>query len=278
MLAAFRAEYTCGEGPSTPFYLQTSPEFAMKRLLASDVGSIFQITKAFRNGEVGRHHNPEFTLLEWYRVGFDLSALQDEVAELLLRLATIFDFELSVQRSSYLELFQGHLGLHPLDSDLGDFSDLALERGLCDASALCGNDRALWLDFLFSCLIQPAMSQDCLLMVNRYPALLPSLARRSTDDPRWVERVELFINGLELGNGFHELTDPVEQESRFRADLDYRARLGFALPDLDDRLLAALANGLPNCSGIAIGLDRLLMVLLRAQRIEEVLSFSFEDA
>ncbi len=279
MLSGFRTEYALTEGRgSTPLYLQTSPEFAMKRLLASGMGSIFQISKAFRNGEVGRHHNPEFTLLEWYRVGSDLHDLQEEVASLIRRLAAIFGFSMSVEYVTYLEAFQKHLDLHPLDASLSDMSALAASRGLGDAETICGDDRGYWLDFLFSCLIQPILKSNCLTMVSRYPAILPSLAKKSADDTRWVERVELFMGGMELGNGFHELTDPIEQEARFRMDLAARARLGMTLPAIDDRLIDALTFGLPDCSGIAIGLDRLLMVLTGAKSIDEVLAFSFERA
>lgn len=279
MLSGFRTDYALTEGRgSTPLYLQTSPEFAMKRLLASGMGSIFQISKAFRNGEVGRHHNPEFTLLEWYRIGFDLQGLQGEVATLIRRLAAIFGFSMSVEYVTYLEVFQKYLDLHPLDANLSDMSALAASRGLGDAETICGDDRGYWLDFLFSCLIQPKFKRNCLTMVSRYPAILPSLAKKSEDDARWVERVELFMGGIELGNGFHELTDPIEQEARFRMDLAARTRLGMTLPEIDDRLLDALKFGLPECSGIAIGLDRLLMVLTSVKSIEDVLAFSFERA
>lgn len=250
----------------------------MKRLLASGVGSIFQISKAFRNGEVGRHHNPEFTLLEWYRVGFDLDALQAEIEHLLMQLAQAFERQVTVERTTYCEIFERHLGLHPLDASIDAFGVRAEASGFHDAQALCGRNRGHWLDFLFSCLIQPKLPPECLTMVSRYPAILPSLARKTGDDPRWVERVELFLGGMELGNGFHELIDPVEQEARFLSDLEVRKAEGLNAPELDDRLLDALRFGLPDCSGIAIGLDRLLMVLIGKSRIEEVLSFPFQQA
>jgi len=279
LLAAFESRYeAAGHNAYRPLYLQTSPEFAMKRLLASGVGSIFQITKAFRNGEVGRHHNPEFTLLEWYREGFNLDALQDEVELLLTRLAQAFRRQISVERTTYCEVFERFLGLHPLDASLDALRLKAEESGLYDAQSLCGENRGHWLDFLFSCLIQPNLPATSLTMVSRYPALLPSLARRVQDDPRWVERVELFLGGMELGNGFHELIDPVEQEARFLSDLEVRTREGLKSPELDDRLLDALRLGLPDCSGIAVGLDRLLMVLTAANRIEDVLAFPFHRA
>lgn len=279
LLAAFESRYeVAGQSGYPPLYLQTSPEFAMKRLLASGVGSIFQITKAFRNGEVGRHHNPEFTLLEWYRVGFTLDDLQDEVELLLIQLARAFKLDISVERTTYCKLFERYLGLHPLDVPLDALRLSAEKNGLHDAQSICGNNRGHWLDFLFSCLVQPELPVDVLFMVSRYPALLPSLARKAEDDPRWVERVEVFLGGMELGNGFHELIDPLEQEARFLSDLETRQREGLSSPEMDDRLLDALRLGLPECSGIAIGLDRLLMVFTAASRIEDVLAFPFHRA
>ena len=280
MLAVFQSRYEPAgvETPHRPLYLQTSPEFAMKRLLASGVGSMFQITKAFRNGEVGRHHNPEFTLLEWYRVGFDLEDLQDEIEMLLVAIAEAFGLKFSVARTTYCALFEKHLGVHPLDASLDMLAGLADSAGLDDAPLLCGDNRGLWLDFLFSCLIQPALPVNCLTQVSRYPAILPSLARKVPDDERWVERVELFLGGMELGNGFYELTDPIEQEQRFRSDLEVRQREGLELPELDERLLAALRLGVPDCAGMAIGLDRLLMILLGASSIDDVLAFPIHRA
>ncbi|MEN9682071.1 MAG: hypothetical protein RLZZ627_1964 [Pseudomonadota bacterium] len=276
MLDPFVCFYdAAGHAAKLPLYLQTSPEFAMKRLLASGVGSIFQITKAFRNGEVGRHHNPEFTLLEWYRVGFDLETLQNEVEALFCRVAGAFEFQFAVERTTYCEIFEKYLGLHPLESSIDAMRQRAEGEGLTDAEAICGANRVHWLDFLFSCLIQPKLPPECLTMVSRYPELLPSLARKAQDDARWVERVELFLGGMELGNGFHELTDPCEQEQRFIKDLEVRKLEGLTMQAMDERLIEALRLGLPDCSGIAVGLDRLLMVMTRSSRIEDVLAFPF---
>jgi lysyl-tRNA synthetase class 2 len=211
-------------------------------------------------------------------VGFDLELLQIEVEALLRHLALSFGREISVSKATYSDLFIDFLGLHPLDASLEEMARLAEARGLPDAKTLCGEERIHWLDFLFSCLIQPQLTPDCLVMVSRYPAILPSLARASLDDPRWVERVELFWGGMELGNGFHELTDPSEQEFRFKQDLAIRNHLGLDLPSMDERLLDALRYGMDNCAGIAIGLDRLLMVLMGVESIGEVLAFPFERA
>jgi elongation factor P--(R)-beta-lysine ligase len=258
-------------------FLQTSPEFAMKRLLAAGSGSIFQICKAFRNGESGRFHNPEFTLLEWYRVGFNLSHLMDEVDELI---ALLFDQNplQTTQKVSYQALFQQHTGLNPLVFSYQDYAEYAHDSGLIDAKALCGHDHVVWLDFIFSHQIQPHLGKNALCMVHGYPACMSSLARINHDNPLITDRVELFINGVELGNGYYELSDAKEQERRF--DKEIAIRQGNKRPNVvkDERLLAALELGLPDCSGIAIGLDRILMLLSNSPTIDGVLAFSISKA
>ena len=267
-----------GARPGPKLYLQTSPEFAMKRLLAAGSGSIYQICKAFRNEEAGRHHNPEFTLLEWYRVGYSLLDLIDEIEALFDELC---DEDLPLQaaeRFAYADIFERHVGADPLTATPAEFAARARSLGLPEAEALCGEDRSIWLDLLFSHVVQPQLGRGRASFVHDYPACLPSLARKRPDDPRVVERVEVFLGGLELGNGFHELADADEQEERFERDLALRRRQGLPLPPKDGRLLAALRAGLPDCSGVAIGLDRLLMLLARADSIGEVLAFPIERA
>ena len=259
-------------------YLQTSPEFAMKRLMAAGAGSIYQITKAFRRKESGRFHNPEFTLLEWYRLGFDLDDLCADVVALLKCLASQFGYPLQLEEVRYLELFQRTIGLHPLEASIRDFSRLAAAQGLEGADALCGEQRAHWLDFLFSSLVQPTFLEGTLTLVRHYPAILPSLARTVPDQPQWVERVEVFLGAVELGNGFHELGDADEQRQRFFADQQARRASGAAPVEMDGRLIEALEAGLPNCSGLALGLDRLLMRFCQQPSIESTLSFSFDRA
>lgn len=260
-------------------FLQTSPEFSMKRLLAAGSGSIYQICKAFRNGEAGRFHNPEFTMLEWYRVGFDLTQLMDEIAELILSLFAAEQVKLeSVQRVSYQAIFQQHTRLNALVFSYADYCAYALSHDVSEAVSLCEHDHALWLDFLFSHCVQPHLNNDNLYMVYGYPACQSSLARINADNPLITDRVELFINGVELGNGFYELTDAVEQNQRFDDEITTRQQK--KLPDVvkDERLIAALKTGLPECSGIAIGLDRLLMLLSKSTSIDDVLSFSIHRA
>lgn len=262
-----------GAAEGERLYLQTSPEFAMKRLLAAGSGSIYQICKAFRNEESGRYHNPEFTLLEWYRVGFDLPQLIDEV-DALLREICGEDLRLEAsERHSYRELFYEHVGADPVSASFKKLAECSKLQDLPEAEALCGDDRALWLDLLFSHLVQPRLGRGRIAFVYDFPACLPSLARKKPGDPLVVERVEVFLEGLELGNGFHELADAVDQEERFDRDLAVRRAGGLAVPTKDQRLLAALKSGLPDCSGIALGLDRLLMIMMRADSIDDVLAF-----
>lgn len=271
-LAFFTSTY---ETPphSQPLFLQTSPEFAMKRLLAAGSGSIYQICKAFRNGEVGRFHNPEFTLLEWYRVNFDLAQLMSEVETLF---DVLFGGKLNTpQRVSYQTVFEQFTGLNALIFSLEDYSTFAKQENLPDAISICGESHALWLDFLFSFCVQPHLGKDALCLVYGYPACQSSLARLNAENPLITERVEVFINGIELGNGFHELTDAKEQNRRFDAEIQTRQRENLPAAVKDERLLAALENGLPDCSGIALGLDRLLMVLADSPAIADVLSFEF---
>ncbi|MGX2030206.1 EF-P lysine aminoacylase EpmA [Methylocaldum gracile] len=267
-----------GSSEGEQLYLQTSPEFAMKRLLAAGSGSIYQICKAFRNEESGRHHNPEFTLLEWYRVGFDLAELIDEIDALLAEICRDHLILAASERFSYRELFREHVGVDPLSASFEELAERSRVRGLPEAEALCGRDRSLWLDLLFSHLVQPRLGRGRITFVYDFPAFLPSLARKKPDDPLVVERVEIFLEGLELGNGFHELADAVEQEERFDRDLVIREENGLPLPAKDERLLAALRSGLPDCSGIALGLDRLLMIRMRAESIGDVLAFPTAQA
>ncbi|MDP2901781.1 MAG: EF-P lysine aminoacylase EpmA [Methylovulum sp.] len=258
-------------------FLQTSPEFAMKRLLAAGSGSIYQICKAFRNGESGRFHNPEFTLLEWYRVGYDLPQLMDEIDELLALLFAGSGLD-STQRISYQAVFQHHTGLDPLLFSYQEYCAYAFNNHIPDAIGLCGHDQVLWLDFIFSHNVQPHLGANALCMVYGYPACQSSLARLNEHNPKVAERVELFINGIELGNGFYELTDAIEQDRRFNGEISIRQQRQLPLSIKDNRLIAALSAGLPDCSGIAIGLDRLLMLLSGSAAINDVLAFPVDRA
>ena len=248
-------------------YLQTSPEFAMKRLLAAGSGSIFQICHAFRQGEAGRRHHPEFSLLEWYRVGYDYRRLMDEM-ELLI--TTLNLKQCRFDRITYHDLFARHLNV---DLEAIDLDSL---RRLCDERVAGSNSGDLdfdqCLDLLLGMAIAPSL--EGYQFVYDYPVSQAALARRKTGDARVAERFELFYDGLELANGFSELVDADEQRTRFEQDNALRRRRQLPQYELDENLLAALAAGLPECAGVALGLDRLLMVLLDLDSIEQVLTFT----
>lgn len=259
-------------------YLQTSPEFAMKRLLAAGSGSIFQLCKAFRNGESGRFHNPEFTILEWYRIGFSLNELMDEVAELLFELLDFQSVNKVAEKTTYVELFEKHTGLSPLVFCQKSYQQYADNNGIKDAVSLCGSDHSMWLDFIFSFKIQPALSDSTLIMVYQYPAIQSSLARLNPDDSRVADRFEVFINGVEVGNGFFELADAVEQEKRFDEENQIRKMKGLEEVDKDRLFLGALNSGLPDCSGVALGIDRLLLIKENMKSLSDVMAFPIERA
>ncbi|MGR9086012.1 MAG: EF-P lysine aminoacylase EpmA [Gammaproteobacteria bacterium] len=276
-LAFFSTEFLWPPKRHTLF-LQTSPEFAMKRLLASNSGSIYQICKAFRNSEVGRYHNPEFTLLEWYRVGFDLPRVMEDCENLILRLFEGHRDLGGTVKISYQEAFRQYTGLNALEFSHADYCAYAKENHIPEAAKICGREHSTWLDFLFSSRVQPHLGENALCMVYGYPACHSSLARTNADDPRIADRVELFIDGIELGNGFYELTDPAEQSRRFAEELTIRKQRRLPIVPIDTRLIAALESGLPECSGMAIGLDRLQMVLCRLNSIDDVLGFPVHRA
>ncbi len=281
--------HACGTEPQLDFFttifefakpeklfLQTSPEFAMKRLLAAGSGSIYQICKAFRNNEVGRFHNPEFTILEWYRVGFDLNDLMDEVEALFAELSE-YKFE-SPKRIFYAEIFEHYTGLNALVFSFETYSAFAIQHEIEEVITFCGKNHAIWLDYLFSFFVQPHLGENGLCLIYGYPACQSALARLNQDNSLVADRFEVFLNGIELGNGFYELSDSIEQNRRFNNEIQLREREDLPKVVKDKRLLAALKSGLPDCSGIAIGLDRLLMTLVEAETISDVLSFDIESA
>ncbi len=262
-----------GEISGSNLYLQTSPEFSMKRLLAAGSGSIFQICKAFRNGEVGRLHNPEFTILEWYRVNFTLDDLMDDVSDFLNTvLASKLPSKVEV-RYSYSNIFLKYCGIDPLLAKISEYIECALRNKLIEAPSICGDNITLWQEFLFSHLVQPNLAFDRCVFVYGFPRNQAALARINPLNPKIVDRFEVFYRGVELANGFHELSDVGEQIRRFDDDLFRRVELDKAVPNKDLRYLSALRSGLPECAGVAIGLDRLLMLVVGAASIEDVLAF-----
>ncbi len=262
-----------GYAQGLPLYLQTSPEYAMKRLLAAGSGCIYQIGRAFRNEENGRHHNPEFTMLEWYRVGFDEHDLMDEMDELIqLVLATQ-----PAVRFSYQQAFIQHLNIDPLQATLEELKEIASAEGFADIAQV-ETDRDVLLQLLFCMVIEPRIGQESPCFVYDFPASQAALAKLNQDDPRVAGRFELYFKGKELANGFNELTDAREQRARFEADNAKRATKGLAPVELDEHFLAALETGLPDCAGVALGIDRLVMLACEKSHIKEVLSFDVERA
>ncbi len=258
-------------------YWQTSPEFAMKRLLAAGSGAIYQICPVFRDEERGRLHNPEFTLLEWYRPGWDEWRLMEEVDDLLRCVCTGRRTLAPAHHVSYAQAFLRHAGLDPHTAQPADCRqvlqahDLSWPDGLPEA-------RDIWLDLLMSHLVGPRLGRQGPCFVYDYPASQAALARLKPGQPAVAARFELYLDGIELANGFHELADADEQRRRFEADNRARAAQGLPQIPLDQHLLAALAHGLPDCAGVAVGVDRLIMLALGCERLDEVLAFSIERA
>ena len=251
-------------------FLHTSPEFAMKRLLAAGVGDCWQMARVFRGGERGRRHNPEFTLLEWYRTGWTAEALMDEVVALLAHLARGHREVGTTRRLTYRQAVLNHAGVDPFTAPPD-----ALARALDSAGVPApeGLDRDACLDLILGAVVEPALDPDQPTLIHDFPASQAALARIRPGDPPVAERFELFFAGMELANGFRELTDPGEQAARFEADLEARRARGLPLPPVDERFLAALRSGLPECSGVALGFDRLVMAVAGAASIDEVLAF-----
>jgi elongation factor P--(R)-beta-lysine ligase len=261
-------------GLAAPLHLHTSPEYAMKRLLAAGSGDIYQLCHVVRGAESGRLHNPEFTLIEWYRLGFSLDRLMDEVeslVRLLLGEATTAAHARS-ERLSYREAFLRELAIDPLTASEETLAAAADSLGFRAAAARPAR-RDEWLELLMGVHVGPRLGRAGLTFVYGYPASQAALARLDPSDRRIAERFELYCEGLELANGFHELASVDEQRSRFEADNAERRRAGLAVAPLDERLLAALAAGLPDCAGVALGFDRTLMLAVGAQHIDEVLPF-----
>ena len=257
-----------GQADGLALYLQTSPEFHMKRLLAAGFGAIYQIAKAYRNEEAGRLHNPEFTMLEWYRPGFDHHALMDEMADLLQLVLAVAP----PSRMTYQQAFLETLNVCPLSASLEALRRAGLGLGADD---LLNTEphRDTILQLLFALGVEPRIGQEVPCFVYDFPASQAALACINPQDSRVAERFEVYFKGIELANGFHELTDADEQRLRFELDNQTRAELGLNERPLDEYLLAALAHGLPQCAGVALGVDRLVMLAQGAERLEQVIAF-----
>ena len=254
-------------------YLQSSPESAMKRLLAAGSGPIYQICKAFRKGESGPRHNPELTLLEWYRPGFDHHQLMDEVEALLEEVLEVG----AAERVGFGSLFERHVGIDPHRATLADLAEKGRELlgPVGEAQSLHIED---WLSLLMARVVEPELGMVSPVFVYDYPTPLAALARIRNQEPPVAERFEVYFRGVELANGYHEIVEPARLRARFEQERVRRRELGREPVELDERLLQALEHGLPECSGVALGVDRLIMLAVGAASIREVIDFPFESA
>tara|TARA_R110000744_G_scaffold71409_3_gene143929 strand:- start:5108 stop:6067 length:960 start_codon:yes stop_codon:yes gene_type:complete len=277
-LDAFTTQYRFSEAShcdeSVALYAQTSPEFAMKRLLASGYGCCYQICKAFRHEQHGRYHNPEFSILEWYRLGFDHFRLMDELAELLNLVLGCQQ----VDRISYQALFIREVGIDPLVTSKAELISLIASHDKLSDWLEREEDVDTLLQFVMAELIEPRIGQELPCFVYHFPASQASLAKISVNDPRVAERFECYFKGIELANGFHELTDAEQQKSRFEQDNEARTKLGKIEQDIDQHFISALERGLPACAGVALGVDRLVMLALSVKEIEQIITFPIENA
>lgn len=254
------------------YFLQTSPEYAMKRLLAAGSGAIYQISKAFRQGEVGRFHNPEFTMIEWYRPGFNHHDLMNEMDELLQHVLK----KPAAERKSYAEVFFDYLQMNPHQASTEDLIACAQAKKISIASDITDHDT--WLQILMSECIEPYIGHDRPCFIYDFPASLAALARINPGSPPVAARFEVYFRGIELANGFHELQDEKEQRIRFEKNRIERKNQGLGDIAIDELFLSALSHGLPDCSGVALGIDRLIMLATQSEKIADVLSFDFSRA
>lgn len=261
-----------GKKNTRKLYLQTSPEFPMKRLLAAGIGPIYQICKAFRNEESGKLHNPEFTMLEWYRPGFDHHDLMDEMNLFLKQILNTAD----ANRFTYQSLFLTHLDIDPHRASILELQKHAKKLGLnVEGSTL---DKDGWLQMMMNHYIEPELGKNEPTFVYDFPSSQAALAKITNTTPPVAERFEVYIQGLEIANGYHELADPIEQKKRFEQDLVKRHALQYSEVSIDNRLIAALTHGFPRCAGVALGIDRLIMLATEEKQIANVIAFPIEHA
>ncbi|QGW64795.1 EF-P lysine aminoacylase GenX [Lysobacter soli] len=274
-IASFHLEFSGRtDGAPRTRWLRTSPEYPLKRLLAAGFGDCYELGRVFRDGEAGGRHNPEFTMLEWYRLGWDHTRLVDETAALVQAALALVGRTAPLSRIAYHELYRQRLGI---DVETADDEQLraALGEVVIDPTGLTRDD---WLDLLMTHRLQPSFDPDELLAVYDYPASQCALARIRPGEVPVAERFELYLGPLELANGYHELADAAEQGARFDRDREVRRGRGDIAPPRDERLLEALSAGFPACAGVALGMDRLMMAMLGTGRIADVLAFDFARA
>jgi elongation factor P--(R)-beta-lysine ligase len=265
------------DGAPRTRWLRTSPEFALKRLLAAGVGDCYELGRVFRNGEAGSRHNPEFTMLEWYRLGWDHHRLIDETIELAQTVLALIGRGVSLKKTSFRDLYRDRLGIDPFTATDNELC-AALGDTAINPDGLTRDD---WMDLLMTHRLQPGFDRDTILIVHDYPASQCALAKVRAgqgEEAAVAERFELYLGPLELANGYHELTDADEQRARFVRDHAVRAQRRIVQPPLDEAMLAAMAAGLPACAGVALGIERLLMAMVDTDRIADVLAFDFGHA
>lgn len=273
-LRAFETQFTGpGAAQGITLYLMTSPEYHMKRLLAAGSGPIYQMGRSYRNEEAGRYHNPEFTMLEWYRPHYDMYRLINEVDDLLQQ---TLECE-SAESLSYQQAFLRYLDIDPLTAEKDKLRDVAAKLDVSNI-ADTEEDRDTILQLLFMVGVEPHIGLEKPTFIYHFPASQASLAEISSEDHRVAERFEVYYKGVELANGFRELTDAVEQRQRFERDNRKRASMGLPEQPIDENLLAALEHGFPECAGVALGIDRLIMLALGAERISDVIAFPVDRA
>jgi lysyl-tRNA synthetase class 2 len=254
-------------------FLQTSPEYAMKRLLAENSGPIFQMCKSFRRDEAGKKHNPEFSMLEWYRPGFNHHQLMDEVNALFIETLACGE----ALRLSYQDIFKTHLLFDPFEENTEKLREMVSDKNFVSPPLIPNLSREDLLDLLFTHFIEPFLGlENSPVFVYDFPVEQAALAKIRHDHPPVGERFEVYMNGVELANGFHELTNAQEQLQRFSNDQKKRAAENKFIPDIDHYFIEALKKGLPDCSGVALGLDRLLMLKMGTHNIKDVLCFPWE--
>lgn len=257
---------------SVPRFMMTSPEFHMKRLLSAGFGDIFQIAKSFRKDEFGSHHNNEFSMVEWYRVGMPQEQLMDEVEALV---SEIIGTPIHARRTRWIDAFKNYAGVNPFCQDLNEFASACRAQNIPVPESFEMMSREDWWDYLMVFIVEPALASNGPEFIMDYPPSQAALAQtyKDADGFTWARRFELFVDQVELCNGYTELTDAVEQRRRFNDDLEIRRRMGKPLPPLDENFLAALDAGMPACSGVALGLDRLFMLALKKPEIADVILF-----
>ncbi|WP_025154106.1 elongation factor P--(R)-beta-lysine ligase [Morganella morganii] len=273
-LRAFETQFTGpGAAQGITLYLMTSPEYHMKRLLAAGSGPIYQMGRSYRNEEAGRYHNPEFTMLEWYRPHYDMYRLINEVDDLLQQ---TLECE-SAESLSYQQAFLRYLDIDPLTAEKDKLREVAAKLDVSNI-ADTEEDRDTILQLLFMVGVEPHIGLEKPTFIYHFPASQASLAEISSEDHRVAERFEVYYKGVELANGFRELTDAAEQRQRFERDNRKRASMGLPEQPIDENLLAALEHGFPECAGVALGIDRLIMLALGAEQISDVIAFPVDRA